>query len=77
MAPEIKKNITERVHAQMACKAAVKSGDTLNQTQCAAIINDLYSTQNRFTCPHGRPTFWHSSITDINKKFKRPNISGS
>ncbi len=72
---EIKKNITERIHAQMACKAAIKSGDILSQHQMAAIINDLYQAPNRLTCPHGRPTFWHCNISEINKKFKRPNIS--
>jgi len=71
MPRELKKSLNEHLHAQMACKAAVKAGDILTHTQMDQLINDLYKTNNRFSCPHGRPTGWLLSQIDIEKKFKR------
>lgn len=65
------KTINERMHAQMACKAAVKAGDILTQEQMHQLMKDLHATKNRFACPHGRPTGWLFSLSEIEKKFKR------
>ncbi len=55
----------------MACKAAVKAGDVLTFEQMKELMQDLYKTPNRFSCPHGRPTGWLISRTDIERKFQR------
>ena len=68
---EFFKLCNEKIHAQMACKAAVKAGDTLTEEQMNQLIADLYTTDNRFACPHGRPTGWLLSAYEIEKKFKR------
>lgn len=68
---EFKKTINNKLQAQMACKAAVKAGDTLTQEKMEQLLHDLNKTANRFSCPHGRPTGWLISINDIEKKFKR------
>lgn len=68
---EFAKAINEKLHAQMACKAAVKAGDILTREQMHQLIDDLEKTNNRFTCPHGRPTGWLLSLYEIEKKFKR------
>lgn len=65
------KKVNEKLHAQMACKAAVKAGDILTQTQMHQLICDLQKATNRFTCPHGRPTGWNITLYEIEKKFKR------
>lgn len=65
------KSINEKLHAQMACKAAVKAGDTLTIEQAHELMKDLSKIENRFTCPHGRPTGWLMSSYEIEKKFKR------
>lgn len=65
------KTIHEKLHAQMACKAAIKAGDTLTDEQIKQLLEDLYKTTNRFTCPHGRPTSWFLNNHEIEKKFKR------
>jgi DNA mismatch repair protein MutL len=63
--------INKKLHAQMACKAAVKAGDILTMDQIKQLLKDLYATPHRFTCPHGRPTGWLLSQYEIEKKFKR------
>jgi DNA mismatch repair protein MutL len=66
-----KKAINHKLQAQMACKAAVKAGDTLTQEKMEQLLSDLMVTANRFSCPHGRPTGWLLSLSEIEKKFKR------
>ncbi len=61
----------KKLYAHMACKAAVKAGDVLSQEQMKQLIIDLYSTDKRFSCPHGRPTSWLMHLDEIKKKFKR------
>lgn len=65
------KAMHEKLRAQMACKAAVKAGDTLSIEQMQELMKDLHSTPNRFSCPHGRPTGWLMSLPEIEKKFRR------
>src|SRR4030095_14049211 len=55
---DVKKIINNTLHAQMACKAAVKEGDILTQEKMEQLLRDLEKTANRFSCPHGRPTGW-------------------
>jgi DNA mismatch repair protein MutL len=61
----------ERMRAQMACKAAVKAGDTLSDTQLHELIKSLKLTPHRLTCPHGRPTSWLITKDELEKIFKR------
>ncbi len=61
----------EKLRAQMACKAAVKAGDPLTHDEMTKLLQDLEKTDNRLTCPHGRPTGWLLSLYDIEKRFKR------
>lgn len=69
-----KKQLRERMHAQMACKAAVKAGDELSVEKMQEIINQLELAENRLTCPHGRPTIWFLSLSEIEKRFRRDYI---
>jgi DNA mismatch repair protein MutL len=63
--------VNTKIQAQMACKAAVKAGDTLTQEQMIQLLKDLSKTKNRFSCPHGRPTSWILPHEEIEKKFRR------
>ncbi|MFH1461398.1 MAG: DNA mismatch repair endonuclease MutL [bacterium] len=70
--PEVfRKKLNDRVHAQISCKSAVKSGDTLTTEEMQKIVDELYQTENPLTCPHGRPTTWIISKQQIEKQFKR------
>lgn len=61
----------DKLRAMMACKAAIKAGDVLNEQQMHELIRKLHATDNRMTCPHGRPTTWKLSLSEIERKFKR------
>lgn len=68
---EMMQLLHKKLRAQMACKAAVKAGDSLSHDQMQELIDDLEKTDNRFSCPHGRPTGWLISKAEIEKKFQR------
>ncbi|OQA35253.1 MAG: DNA mismatch repair protein MutL [Candidatus Dependentiae bacterium ADurb.Bin331] len=68
---EFFKKAHEKMHAQMACKAAVKAGDQLSLEQQQELISQLSLCENQIACPHGRPTRWIISLYEIEKKFKR------
>ena len=57
--------------AQMACKAAVKGGDPLSESEIDALIREMLSTGAPPTCPHGRPVVKMISRRDLEKMFKR------
>ncbi len=65
------KLLTEKMRAQLACKAAVKAGDVLTMDAMEQLLRDLETTERRFSCPHGRPTQWLVGTYEIEKKFKR------
>lgn len=68
---ELHKTLNEKMYTKMACSAAVKAGDELNMQQMQQLIYDLENTDNRLTCPHGRPTGWLLPLSEIRKRFKR------
>jgi len=68
---ELFKSLTHKIRAQMACKTAVKAGDSLTENQMRKLLDDLNKVDNRFSCPHGRPTSWLMPWYDLEKKFKR------
>lgn len=63
--------LQKKLYANMSCKAAVKAGDVLTQELMQELIKNLYTSPNRFSCPHGRPTHYLLHIDEIEKKFKR------
>jgi len=64
-------SIYERAITQIACKSAVKAGNSLTDKEKEELINKLFNAQLPFTCPHGRPTIITMSKTELEKKFKR------
>ena len=56
---------------QMACKSAVKAGDSLSDSEIAVLIADMQRTGAPPTCPHGRPVVKTLTKRDLEKMFKR------
>ena len=55
----------------LACRSAVKEGDKLTDKQAKDLVKKLFKTPNHNYCPHGRPTFIPTLLTELNKQFKR------
>lgn len=57
--------------ATMACKAAVKGNNRLSTIEAKTLIEEMFSLDNPYNCPHGRPTVISMSKYELEKKFKR------
>ena len=64
-------SINKRMIAYLACRGAIKAGDTLTKKQSRELLEQLEKTQHNATCPHGRPTKVIVGLDEINKMFKR------
>lgn len=57
--------------ATMACKAAIKANNQLNDMEMVKLVEDLRYINDPFHCPHGRPTIIKLSNYEIEKMFRR------
>ena len=62
--------VDEVLHG-MACKAAIKAGDHLSQTEVDAIVRDRRLVPESHHCPHGRPTSLMLSRQELDRQFRR------
>ena len=57
--------------ATLACKAAVKANNYLNESEMETLVYDLRYIDDPFHCPHGRPVIIKFTNYDLDKKFRR------
>lgn len=69
------KNILEAIKiktlSSLACKASIKADTLLGEYEMKKIINNLFSTKNPYTCPHGRPIIIELTKKELYKKIGR------
>jgi DNA mismatch repair protein MutL len=61
----------EHALANVACKAAIKAGDSLAPEEMRALIGQLEQVDARYSCCHGRPTMVHLSLAALDRQFDR------
>jgi len=54
-----------------ACKAAIKAGQSLTNTEMAQLLADKQTIERASHCPHGRPTTIKFTLAELEKQFKR------
>ncbi len=57
--------------ASFSCKAAIKAGDIIEKEEMSNLINRLFSTNNPYYCPHGRPIVIKLTEEELDKRFER------
>lgn len=65
------KKLREEAAIMMSCKGSIKANLHLRNDEIKALLDDLRSTSDPFTCPHGRPIIIHHSTYEMEKMFKR------
>lgn len=55
----------------MSCKAAIKAGDAMSETELGELLRRKDQIDRASNCPHGRPTTIRLSLHDLEKHFKR------
>lgn len=57
--------------AIMACHGAIRANQKLADKQMKALLEQLDTLEHASHCPHGRPTYVHRSLRQVEKDFKR------
>jgi len=66
-----KRDMLEEILNMVACKAAVKAGDSLAGEEVAALLSQRHLFRDTHHCPHGRPTALAFSREELDRRFKR------
>ena len=61
----------EWLAASFACHAAVKAGDSLSEEEMNLLVNNLFTTEHPYYCPHGRPIIVQLSLEELDLRFER------
>ncbi len=64
-------DLKKAVAQSVACRSAVMSGDRLTDREVVGLVERLLKCENRYSCPHGRPTFIRLSREYLDKQFGR------
>lgn len=63
--------LRDRIITRMACRAAVKAGQSMHLSEMRQLIQDITHARLGFTCPHGRPTMILLTRDQLDRQFKR------
>lgn len=61
----------ERIAAASACKGAIKFGDKISQAEARNLFHTLFTMDDPFHCPHGRPTIIELPFSELESRFGR------
>jgi DNA mismatch repair protein MutL len=62
--------IVEEVLHSLACRAAIKAGDRLSQSEVDTLVRDRHLAASSH-CPHGRPTTLTLTNRELDRQFRR------
>ncbi|MAT43086.1 MAG: DNA mismatch repair protein MutL [Anaerolineaceae bacterium] len=67
----LQNTIEAKIAARVCKRGAVKAGQVLSRMEQEALLRDLERCSSPRTCPHGRPTMIHLSVSLLEKQFGR------
>ncbi|HEY4573718.1 MAG TPA: DNA mismatch repair endonuclease MutL [Thermoanaerobaculia bacterium] len=70
-ADDLVREILENLAASMACKAAVKMHHPLSAPEMEALVAELFTAEQPYACPHGRPIVLQMTDSDLERRFGR------
>lgn len=63
--------VQDKALITLACKSAVKAGDSLTMKEMVNLVKDLSQAKLPFNCPHARPIIVEMSQSELESRFKR------
>ncbi len=57
----------------LACHSAVRAGERLTVEEMENLFDLLFTAENPYNCPHGRPTIIELPLSEIHRRFGRPS----
>ena len=67
----LKSELLDLIAATYSCKAAIKAGDKLEEQEMKVLVDQLFSTEHPYYCPHGRPIIVNLGIEELDRRFER------
>lgn len=67
----LQNEIEKRLAARVCKRMAVRAGQSLSPEEQRSLLTDLEACSSPRTCPHGRPTMIHLSVTMLERQFGR------
>lgn len=61
----------DNIAASMGCKAAIKAGHVLSESEMQSLIHDLFACDMPGVCPHGRPIILEMQLREFDRRFGR------
>jgi DNA mismatch repair protein MutL len=61
----------DNIAATMGCKAAIKAGHVLSESEMKSLIQDLFACEMPGVCPHGRPIILEMQLREFDRRFGR------
>ncbi len=63
---------SKMVARSLACHSAVRAGEKLTPEEMSNLFDLLFTAENPYNCPPGRPTVIELPLTEIHRRFGRP-----
>jgi DNA mismatch repair protein MutL len=70
-AEDLRRRVLEALAASLACKSAVKMHHPLAPLEMEALVGELFTAEQPYACPHGRPIVLQMSDSDLERRFGR------
>ncbi len=67
----VKLDARDNIAKSFSCKAAIKAGEKLSETEMRSLIDQLFATAMPYVCPHGRPVLIKLSLAELDRRFFR------
>ena len=68
---EAARSQNQKVAMSFACKAAIKAGQKLSETEMHELFDQLFATRLPYHDIHGRPTVVRLGLDELRRKFGR------
>lgn len=65
------KKYRHELATMVACKSSIKANHPLDAASARALVAELATCENPYSCAHGRPTIVHFNTGDMEKMFRR------
>ena len=69
--PPERRDLIDKMLHSMACRAAIKAGDSLSTEEVISLLRERHLCQDAHHCPHGRPSALVFTKEELDRRFKR------
>lgn len=61
----------DKICKQISCKSSIRANDKISFLEARKLLEQLFTCENPYHCPHGRPTIIKFSDDEIKRMFER------